>query len=541
LLRLWGWTGAAVSLVAYLIEYAPAHFGMRLEVNHPLYALAWGGAGEVLRLYARGVRDGWRNLARRDWTIGALAVGAISAVPLTMALGGTRVFLVNDALLWRISTRHISEAQSLAQFLLSWKTWVARLAMVLPAAWLILPALVGWRATLPRHEKSLLLLATVPAAFGWVLAAGQIRWLGLAWAITLPQFAAFFRVLRGRFENRSRSYQLWTAAAALLFVPGMIHAVRQTLRSGEVSPDEIRQLAERDIAHWLRLRTEGEPVVVAAAPGATTWLIAYGGLRGVGTLYWENVPGLRKIGELFAAPDAETARALVQQFGITHIVCTSWSAFEGVLVRETLRVTGSTTKPADAFISRLLASPVPVPWLRAIPLRLPPHEMLADAEARVWEVVPDQTPADALAHATNYFLELGQGDAVQRLAPGLAQHHSSSLNAAVMLAAAASQARDENAFLAAMQRVSTLLPQAGALALDDHVHLVVVLAVAQRTDLAREQLRGCMRKVTPVGLRHLTSGTLSDLLALADGLAVAFPDPETKRLAEELRPPSRRP
>src|SRR5512133_3588971 len=33
--RLWGRVGAAASAIFYLLEYAPAHLGIRLEVNHP--------------------------------------------------------------------------------------------------------------------------------------------------------------------------------------------------------------------------------------------------------------------------------------------------------------------------------------------------------------------------------------------------------------------------------------------------------------------------------------------------------------------------
>lgn len=46
--RTWGRVGAGVSLLFYVIEYFPNHMGMRLEVNHPLYALAWLSGGEFL-------------------------------------------------------------------------------------------------------------------------------------------------------------------------------------------------------------------------------------------------------------------------------------------------------------------------------------------------------------------------------------------------------------------------------------------------------------------------------------------------------------
>jgi hypothetical protein len=42
------------------------------------------------------------------------------------------------------------------------------------------------------------------------------------------------------------------------------------------------------------------------------------------------------------------------------------------------------------------------------------------------------------------------------------------------------------------------------------------------------------------GLRHLTPGTLSDLLSLSDGLHVALPSPALQQLARQLVPPLQR-
>jgi hypothetical protein len=46
--RVWGIAGALTSVVFYLLEYFPSDFGLRLEVNHPLYALAWLAAADLL-------------------------------------------------------------------------------------------------------------------------------------------------------------------------------------------------------------------------------------------------------------------------------------------------------------------------------------------------------------------------------------------------------------------------------------------------------------------------------------------------------------
>jgi hypothetical protein len=88
--------------------------------------------------------------------------------------------------------------------------------------------------------------------------------------------------------------------------------------------------------------------------------------------------------------------------------------------------------------------------------------------------------------------------------------------------------------------VRAQLAQAPSLALDEQVHLVVVLAVGQRLDLAEAQLRAAMQKADERGIRGLTVGTLNDLLALSEALNVPLPSPELRLLASGLVPPDRR-
>ena len=60
----WSRVGALTSLAFYVIEYFPAHMGMRLEVNHPFLALGWLGAGEWLTIIML-ARTDWANIRRR--------------------------------------------------------------------------------------------------------------------------------------------------------------------------------------------------------------------------------------------------------------------------------------------------------------------------------------------------------------------------------------------------------------------------------------------------------------------------------------------
>ncbi|MEO7414101.1 MAG: hypothetical protein ABIZ81_12175 [Opitutaceae bacterium] len=539
LFRIWGLAGGGVSLVAYLIEYFPSHFGMRLEVNHPLYALAWIAAGEVLRAVVIGMKNGFRALTRRDISLGGIAVALVVLAPAVVLMTKAQTFSVADPFIWRLHSLYISEFQSLlGNFIAKGRGWSV-LEFGLPILLLLPPLALGLKAATSQAAKAQLALAWIPAAVGWAMGWGQIRWLGLAYAITVPLIAVYFRTLESQPKRPRRSVLSWAIACGLLFLPGALHALQRTGENAESTEREIRGLAERDVAHWLKLRGRDERVVVAGAPTSTTKLIYFGGILGVGTLYWENADGLRHAAEIFGASSPEAAQAWVQRLGITHIVLFSWDAFELTLARLHRNLPESAALPPDLFIANLLKASVPPVWLRAIPFKLPNHPSLAGAQVRVWEVTPNQSPAEALAHAANYYLELGAPEIAAQFGPRLG-NFKDDLAAMVMLAGLASRQRDAATFSMAAQQVSGQLARAGSLALDDHIHLVVVLTVAEQTEQARAQLQACMGKIEERGLRHLTPGTLSDLLALSDAYGVDLPSPELKRLALKLVPPSKR-
>ncbi len=536
LFQLWGFVGGGVSLAAYVIEYFPSHFGLRLEVNHPLYAAAWIGAGLVLRLAVQGMHGGWQALTRRQLAVGAGGAALVVLLPVIIFATAAKTFVVADPFLWELHTRYIAEFQGLARVIATkGLTWNVA-ALGLPFFLLVPAVVMALRRDTLAVVKVELALALCPALAGWIQGWNQVRWLGLAYALSIPVVAVFFRGIRARGEKYSRPAAAWSIAGGLLFLPGLVLAVQQTLRAAEFSNAEIRTLAQRDVAHWLRQRTGDAPVVVAGSPTGTTLLVSQGGFAGLDTLYWENAEGLQHAAELFAAPSAEAAHELVRRFGVTHFVFFSWDPFEAVLAKLARGLPENALIPPDTFIVKLLTSLVPPPWLRAIPFKLPEHSALQGQQIRIWEVVPDQTPAEAAAASANYYLELGQPEIAGRLTPVLAGFQDN-LAATVMLAGIASRRGDAAGFSAAFERVVAQLGQADSLPLDEHLHLVVVLAVGQRPGLAREQLLSCMRQVNERSLRELTPDTLSDLLALDAGLQVEFRNPALQQLAQRLVPP----
>jgi hypothetical protein len=72
--RTWGISGGATVMAAFFVEYPPAQMlSWRLESVHPLYAVAWIGAAELLARLTNWIQPGRRPSGWRD---GAIVLGA---------------------------------------------------------------------------------------------------------------------------------------------------------------------------------------------------------------------------------------------------------------------------------------------------------------------------------------------------------------------------------------------------------------------------------------------------------------------------------
>lgn len=538
LFRWWGGVGAGVSLVAYAVEYFPSHLGWRLEVNHPLYAFAWFGAGEILRAGALAARHGIQGVTGRDRVAVAMGTGLLVLLPLVIVVTGERTFTVADPFMWRLHALYISEFQSLGRTLAHGLS-AGTVALCLPGLGLMPAAMLAGKRSTSPELRAQAFLALLPAVVGWLLACQQVRWLGLAYALSVPALALGLRAEAERAGASSHRLLAWLAAGVLIFLPGLVLACQRAWNASEFTTQEIHQLAERDVAHWLRQRAGTGRVVIAGMPTPTTRLIFSGGLAGMGTLYWENAAGLKAAAALFAAPTPDVAKEIAARAGVTHIVLFSWDAFEVSLAKLARKLPDDAPLPPDLFVAELLSGPVAPSWLKPLAFPLPEHPALAGAQVRIWEVTPSASPAAPAVNAANYFLELRRPDLAARLTP-LLEEHRGELSANIMLAGIASRQRDAAAFTAAIERVRGQMAQAAALSLEEQLRLVVVLVVAGQEGPARAQLQQAMRKVDENTLRHLSSGALSDLFALTNAFEVPWPDPAMQALARRLQPPAKR-
>jgi hypothetical protein len=536
--RWWGVVGGATSFAAYLLEYFPSHLGFRLEVNHPLYALAWLGAGELLCRVTRAFTGGGAAFKSGEKVGWALAAAAVALLPGVILFTKSATFIVADPFVWRLHVQAITEFESMASYLAGRSFSLGLLANCLPALLVVPAGGLALSRGVPRWGKALLVLALMPALLFLVMTGAQVRWWGMAYALLFAVLAVQFALLERPGAGRGAA-RAWRLGCALVFLPGAIQAVRAIGLGTEITQDDIRSLAERDLAHWLRLRLGRDPAVVISSPATTTTLIYYGGLRGLGTLYWENREGLKHAAAIFAAPSPDQAQALIRRYGVTHIVLVSWSPFTEDYVRLYLGLAGGEPLPANAFIQGLLHGQGVPPWLRLIPYQLPGHPALKGETVLVFEVTPAQAPDAKAVHMTAYLVEMGRMDLAARMEPVLAGFPHS-LPALAMLAYVQGKSGEAGALAATVDRILADQPPARDLPLEDRIRLATVLAAGGRADFAQSQLEQGLAELDERSLRRLTTGTLRDLLILGERLGVQIPDPRLRRLAAELLPPSMR-
>ena len=201
--RTWGIAGAASSVAFYLLEYFPAHMGVRLEVNNPLYALAWFGGGDFICRFCE-LTTAARTGAPRDavpartararairWM--AFDVALIAAAPAIALFAPSTFVLRPGSLVIAMHEDYIDEFQSLPRQLAHWSWTQINAGVGLLPLMLIGPAgalALGKRVA--RPWRAVAVLGLLPALVFTGLAFRHGRWLGIGsalWLATLVSVA----------------------------------------------------------------------------------------------------------------------------------------------------------------------------------------------------------------------------------------------------------------------------------------------------------------------------------------------------------------
>ena len=532
--RAWAAGGGVTTLIAYLIEFLPSHLGSwQLRAIHPLYGVAWLGAGEVLaRLTAwiQGEKTPHRLRAAGAWL---LAAAALAAVPVALWRTKTMGFLEIDLAAERLARL---PDKAVASSFTAWLfhdgftpvVWGTTLPLLLlfPAAWFLARRATGSAA------RTAIALAPGPTLLAFGFACQRLCWWAGFDAAALPLMAAITAAWPAA-EGRNVGRWIWGACVALLLGPGVVQLLPAPAdRDGkhELREPEVYGLIERDLARWFAVHVGSNPTIVLAPHNETSTLYFYGGVRGLGSLAWENQDGVGAAVRIVSASTPEEAKELIDRRGITHLVMPSWDSYLEVYARMGMGQLDGT------FLQRLLDWKLP-PWLKPVPYQLPVLAGLEGQSVTILEVVEDQDDASALSRIAEYFVEMNQLDKAASAAQAL-RRFPADLGALVARAQVENAVGDNEAFARTVELLKPRLAGGGdrSLAWDRRVGLAVVLARSKEKDLARAQVKKCLDQVDEARLRSLSTGALYRLQVLGKAFDLSIADPPLKALARELVP-----
>jgi hypothetical protein len=309
---------------------------------------------------------------------------------------------------------------------------------------------------------------------------------------------------------------------------------RVTGTADNITSAEAEALIERDLAHWLAKHAGGEGAVVFAPPRETASLSFYGGLRGLGTFGADNDEGMRATITLASVTTLPEAQILIQARQIRYIIIPSWDPFFDEYAR--LYLVKAQASRKSILIPELRRLNLP-PWLRPVPCQILKIGGYEGQSVLVFEVVGEQSPAVAMSRLAEYLIEVGELD--QATSAGETLRRFPGDIGALAARAQVQSARGDPAGLALTLDALLARLSSGAdrfLPWDRRVSLAIVLARAERIDLAREQVRRCLAELCDKKLRSLSTGSLYNLLMLGHSFGLETTDPKLRELALDLLP-----
>jgi hypothetical protein len=513
--RVWAASGALVAIAGWLVDGRPGGIaGLNLRFNHPLLALAWIGAAEILvRLPAivRGpaIRSAWIGLA----TGAALVLGPLVWLLYQGGTGGAEFGPAHPALASRGGLAGWLRADGLS---------IGLVAVLLPV--LLVPAALR----LVRGKTDLrpaLVFALVSTVGLLLVGVVQLRWWGMVDVMLLGLLAVVTAAVPSGFAAIG-----WRSGLGLLLLPALLAAWPRSTSDDTLTPAEARALVERDLAQWLTERAE--PGTIAFAPPAlSASLCYYGGLRVVASPYRGNQDGLALAARIAGTPSADEAQALIQRRGIQYIVLSSWDDSLDQLAK-----LGSPT-PERSLVA-LLRQWLPPRWLRPVAYQQPVIPGLEENSLAVFEVVEPQENAIALSRLAEYFVETGRLELAMAVTGSLEKAFASDAGAMIARAKVA-LARGDGRTLARI--MPELLPAVAEGRSEDlpwerRANLAIVLAQTKHPDLARPEVAFCLAEADADRLRSLGPVSLYRLLTIARAFRVEFTDPKLRETALRLLP-----
>jgi hypothetical protein len=333
--RIWAAAGCFVGLICYLLEYAPHHFSMRLEVNHPLYWISWFGVAlglEQLAGLRRPLAQSFK-LAARLWVPAVLAL----ALPVAALFGPDSWHQMQDPFLKRLHAKYITE---FLPSLLVREVNFASLPLTFRWYFIALPwvgLLLVFRRIRTPHWQRLLFSGFLYAGLFLAATLFQQRWgfslaAALVWLSLLLLMGLFAPEENSRTTLARRLGGLWLA---LMLLDGLYSDIARLRLEKNIANNAAlpqswieNNLQKRNALQWGLAAGTNHWRFAGMAPEAPL-LYYYSGIPSVASYYWENAAGWQAEATLLAdpSPNAQKARAIAQERGLTHLVSVIHSSY----------------------------------------------------------------------------------------------------------------------------------------------------------------------------------------------------------------------
>lgn len=417
--KLWALWGAGGSLFFYLLEYFPFDMGVRMEVNHPLYAIAWLGGGWLIAIITLWILGIGKKENAFPWKQVILPILACLALPTLIALGGNEVYAAKDPFMMRLYKNIAELLPLLKRIEMGGLTW--QIAFGWFPVFLLVAVVLQFIPRVGRGTKAVLIFLSIPILLVTGMQFYQVRWGMLAgplyialMGIAIPQV---WRLVPRDRVSLSLATVVLAGFAYLFVVPSFnnsfLNSWAQYSNGPKISISSGQGLAllHRQMAFSIRESAGGQPVVLLSSPNSSCLLSALGGFRTVGTLYWENSSGLKAAADGLNAQSDEEALRFIQKHGITHISLMTWENF----IEPFFYILYPNPVPGKSFVNsfgkRLLGDKRLPPWLR--PLIFPPNALTQGLKQQVLmlQVAQDQSLNDAKVHLAR-FIRLVEGNPV---------------------------------------------------------------------------------------------------------------------------------
>ncbi len=393
---LWGRFGAGFSLFFYLLEYFPDRMGMQLLVNHPLHALAWLGGGEVLAILTGFINRSHRP-TKRDWYWLSAGVFLIALYPACILFGNPEWWDLRDPFMVALH-KTISEFRPILPRLMDgtvgfW-SWIWSNLFFLVSGVVIL-----FLRRLPAGCRAIILLPLIPTLLFTALSFYQTRWSSHCGSLYIILLTVVMYTLLNHFiySSKNRKKTGWIVYSIVLIIL-IISPIRVLKKANDlaspnkrlmVSLGEGRDLLTREIGLKVRQLSKGKEAVILSSPNTTLRSCYFGNHKGIGTLYWENLAGLKSAAAIFSTTEETEAQRLIKEHGITHIVFTHApnAMFPHIdTYFDLYNLNNNKPKLEDCFAYKLFYTRQIPAWLRQIPFPKNVLTNLLKAEVMILEV-----------------------------------------------------------------------------------------------------------------------------------------------------------